>query len=336
MSPIDPRALHNEAIVIDGTCPLAREVPYIDWWREGRATALAPTVGGSEGPTATLKALGGWHRLAAARDDLTLVRRAADIEAAKEAGKLGLILHFQGTEPVADSLDLVDAYKALGVGMIQLAYNVKNRVGDGAEERTDAGLSRFGLRLIERMNQARIIVDCSHTGRRTTLDAIEASSATVVFSHANPEAVHESRRNITDEQIRAVAATGGLTGMNGYPGFVSSDPRPTVDQLIDHVDYVADLVGVDHIGVGIDYFNFQVPVVDDETAMRLYRARVAEGRWQPETYPPPPYHMPKGIETPRTLPVLTERLVERGYGAEDVKKILGANWLRVFRDVWGE
>jgi membrane dipeptidase len=328
--------VHAEAIVIDAVCPLLADPRYIPWWVEGGATAAAPTVGAFEGPRETLKSVARWVRLTASDPTLVLVKRAADIEAAKRENKFGIILHFQNTIMYEDDLDLIDAFKALGVGMAQLTYNVKNRVGDGCEERTDCGLSYFGMRLIERCNQARVIVDCSHTGYRTTLEAIEHSSAPVVFSHANAKALRPSGRTITDEQIKAVAATGGLVGSVGFPAFVSRQPRPTLDEFIDHIAYIADLVGIDHTGLGIDYFTGQAGVVEQEEAERSYRRAVDAGIWDPDNYPPPPYYYPSGIETPRTLPNLTKRLLERGFSVEDTKKVLGGNWLRVFRSVWGE
>jgi len=187
--------LHADSIVIDAVCPLARPgSEYLEWYRAGGVTALAPSVE-TDDIAATLNDLGLWHRLFREREDLLLVRRAADIEAAKQTGRLGIYLHFQGADPIGTNLDLVDFYKALGVGIVQLTYNVKNRVGDGCEERTDAGLSRFGVKLIERLNKARVLVDCSHTGLRTSLDAIECSTAPVVLSHTNAASVHASPRN---------------------------------------------------------------------------------------------------------------------------------------------
>lgn len=335
MTEQESQRLHRESIVIDATCPLLNDEAYISWWMEGGVTAAAPTVGVWDGAGPTLKNLARWRRLIDGDERLLLVRSAADIERAKAEGKLGIIFHFQDTAPIEDDLNLVDTYKDLGVGMIQLTYNVKNRVGDGAEERTNAGLSNFGIRLIERFNEARVIVDCSHTGERTTLEAIERSTAPVVFSHANAFAVHPSRRTITDEQIAAVASTGGLVGIVGYPAFVSRSPRPTLDEFINHIDYVVKVAGIDHVGLGIDYYQGQAGVADDDAAQRMYDELVANGSWNPETYPPPPYHYPEGIETPRTLPNLTHRLLQRGYNAEQVKKIIGGNWLRVFREVWG-
>ena len=333
---LDHERIHDEAIVIDAVSPLAMRRQYIDRYIEGGATATAPTIAVFEGAGPTLRILGDWIRAIDADPRLTLVKRAADFAAAKADGKFGVLFHFQGTGPIEDDLNLIDAYKALGVGMIQLAYNIKNSVGDGCEERTDAGLSNFGLRVIERLNEARVVVDCTHTGYRTTMDAIEASSRPVVFSHSNAKAVKESPRNITDDQIKAAAATGGLIGMVGFPAFVSASTKPTLDEFIDHIDHVVKLVGDDHVGLGLDYYWGQEPIADEEEATQIYEQLIAAGTWRSEAYPPPPYHYPDGIATPRDLRNLTRRLLERGYGEEATKKILGGNWVRVFREVWGE
>lgn len=332
----DATSLHADAIVIDAVCPLLMDHRHLALYRRGGATAVAPTVGGSENAETALRTIGRWIKLIRSTGDLALVRRAADIEAAKRDRRLGIILHFQGTDPIEDDVDLIDAYKSLGVGMVQLTYNVRNRVGDGCEEPGDAGLSRFGRDVVKRLNEARIVVDCSHTGFRTTMDAIEASQRPTVFSHAGAFGVHPSPRNITDEQIKAVAATGGLVGAVGYPAFVASGPRPTLDQFIAHIDHMVSLVGIDHVALGIDYFTGQHPIASDEAAAALYKRLVDGGRWSPRSYPPPPYYFPAGIETPEGLPNLTRRLLERGYVEADVLKIMGGNWVRVFRAVWGE
>jgi membrane dipeptidase len=331
----DPRALHASAIVIDAVCPLLQQRRYLDWYMAGGVTVAAPTVASSEGAGAALRTIAGWKRAIADDPRLMQVRAATDISAAKAAGRLGILLHFQGADPIEDDLDLVHAYKDLGVGVIQLCYNVKNRVGDGADERTDAGLSYFGVDLVKRLNAARVVVDCAHTGLRTSLDAIATSAAPVVISHGNPRALHESRRNLPDELIRAIAGSGGVIGAVGFPGFVGPEQRPTLDRFIDHIAYMADLVGIDHVGLGIDYYLGQHPVTPEDEARRQYEAWIASGRWRPGTYPPPPHHYPEGIATPRELPALTARLVARGFAAEDVRKVLGENWRNVWRAVWG-
>lgn len=328
--------LHKDAIVIDATCPLARSKVHIDWWREGGATAIAPTVTGMAGNARTgASQIGGWLRYVRERDDTILVLTAADIERAHREGKLGLILHCQGTALIEDDIDLAEAYHAAGLRIVQLCYNRKNLVGDGAGERTDSGLSHFGLKLVERLNALKMIVDCAHTGQRTSLDAVEHSSSPVIISHANARAVHDSARNISDDLIKAVAANGGVIGTVGFPPLLVWNGQPSMDRFIDDIAYKADLVGIDHVGVGIDYYQGQWPVEDDAAAQARYETLVAQGHWRPEEYPPPPYKFPAGIETPATLPRLTEALIERGFAEADIRKILGLNWMRVYREVWG-
>jgi membrane dipeptidase len=328
-------AFHTKSIVIDAVCPLVMDdVSYIDWYREGGANVIAPTVGGWDNARSTLNRLATWQHLLRERDDLQLVRRAADVELAKQLGRLGIYFHLQGADPIEDNLDLIDLYKALGVGVIQLTYNVKNRVGDGCEERTDAGLSRFGIRLIERLNGARVIVDCSHTGLRTSLDAIEHSTAPVVLSHSNVASIHASARNASNELIDAIGKCGGVVGIAGFPAMVAGTTTPSLDQFIAHIDAIVQRIGIDHVALGIDYYWGQSGVASDEDATRSYNDAVGAGRWS-AAYPPPPHHYPTGIETPRSLPNLTCRLFERGYSENDVRKVLGGNWLRVMRGVWG-
>jgi membrane dipeptidase len=331
----DFEKVHREAIVIDPVCPLLFQKKYLELYKSGGATAVGPTVGGWLPAETTLRALGSWLEVIRERDDLLLVRSAADIERAKNNGKLGVIFHFQGTEPIEDDVALVDAYKEIGVGIIQLCYNTKNRVGDGCEERTDAGLSHFGLRLIRRMNEARVIIDCSHTGHRSSMEAIDASAMPVIISHANSRAIHDASRNIGDDQIRAISRTGGVIGIAGFPSLVSHSKQATLDEYINHIDHVADLVGIDHVAIALDFFEFQDPFVDDVEAERRYHEFVDAGLWSKSNYPPPPYFYPKGIETPQDYPNLTRRLLERGFRPDDVKKVLGENWMRVYRSVWG-
>lgn len=333
--PEDSRNLHRDAIIIDATCPLLFEKEHLKDYQAGGLTAVAPTVGGWHGAALTLRDLGEWHRILRERDDLLLVRKSDDVRQAKITGRTGIILHFQGSEPFEDCLDLIDAYRALDVGITQIAYNSRNRIGDGCSDRSDSGLSRFGLRVIERMNAVRMIVDCAHTGFRTTMDAIEHSSAPVVISHANPRAVHDSPRNVTDELLRAIAENGGIVGAVGYGPFVTSKPRPSVDDFIDHIAYMCDLIGSDKVTLGIDYYVAQYPYADEAKQQAIYDAHIANGSWTPETNPAPPYYYPQEIETPDKMPALTEAMLRRGFAEEDIRRIYGENWLRIYDAVWG-
>ena len=328
--------LHRRAIVIDAVAPLLWDKQYLSWYREGGVTAVAPTITTNENAWQTLKALGGWHAHLREHPELLLVRGTADIQRARDENRLGLILHFQGADPLEDDVDLVDAYRALGVGVIQLCYNVRNRLGDGSLEASDAGLSRFGRAVVERCNAAGVVVDCSHTGERTSLEAIQVSRAPVIVSHANARAVHDSRRNISDRLIRAIAESGGVVGAVAYPGFVSADPRPTLDQLLAHIEHLVQVAGIEHVSLGLDYFPGQHPFTDDAQALAVYRHFVDSGQWDAGTYPPPPYYYPEGLTTPREIPNLTAGLLGRGYSAAAVEKILGGNLLRVYRAVWGD
>jgi len=332
----DPLRLHKESLVVDGTCPLLRDKGFIDWYIEGGVDIVTPTVGAYYPAAVSLKLIGEWLGFIRERDDLVLVTTGAEARAAKAEGRTGVVFHFQGTAALEDDLRHVDAFKRLGVGIIQLTYNTEDLVGFGAQVEVDEGLKPFGREVIARCNDARIIVDCSHTGHRTSMEAIEASTQPVILSHANPRALYatQSERNVTDELICAIADSGGIMGITGFPGFLGGGARPSLDVYVDHIDHVVETAGIDHVAVAIDYYDGQHPVVDDEEAKSLYEQRVESGVWAGPDYPPPPHYYPAGIETPRTLPNLTTKLIERGYSAEDTAKILGDNWLRIYHTIW--
>ncbi|MBM3547616.1 MAG: membrane dipeptidase [Alphaproteobacteria bacterium] len=336
---IDAEKLHREAIVIDAVCPLLSGQKYTDWYIEGGVTIAAPSVGAIEGITPTMRSIAAWksfiQRNSGNAGRVTQVSSVKEMRQAKKDGRFGLYFHFQGTDPMEDDLDMVHAYKDLGVGIMQLCYNVRNRVGDGADERQDTGLSYFGVEMVKKLNEARVIVDVAHTGIKTSFDALEVSERPVICSHGNPRAVKNSHRNLPDDLMKAIAAQGGVIGMVGFPAFVADSPAPTLDQFIDHIAYTSDLVGIDHVGLGIDYYSGQYMVMPDDQAKTFYDSWIASGKWRPGTYPPPPHKYPQGIETPRTLQNLTKRMIERGFSAEDTRKVLGENWMRVYEQVWG-
>jgi membrane dipeptidase len=320
-------------LVIDGACPLACDPAELRRYREGGVTVCMPTVGGREGAGETLATLARMHRALRSRDDLLLVRGPADVRAAQRTGRLGLLFHLQGGDPFERDVGLVEGFRALGVRMVQLCYNVRNRIGDGCEEPADAGLSRFGIAIVRALNDAGMIIDSAHTGERTTRDAIAHSRTPVVCSHGNPRAVHPSARNLTDDLIRAIAGNGGLVGAVGFPGFVSTSQRPSLDQFIDHIAYLADLVGVRHVALGLDYFAGQDGIAAPDEAARLYRSFVSSGDWDQATYPPPPWRYPEGIETPERLRALAPALARRGFAPDEVRAIMGGNWLRLIDTV---
>ncbi len=335
----DPEILHKNAIIIDNTCPLAVMENFHDNYIRGGVTAIAATVGygipGLGSLEFTMKTLGQWYaRFRNPDTKLIHITRPEHIREAKETGKLGIIFHFQGTLPFGDDINTVDLYHKLGLRMCQLSYNEKDLVGCGCAVEEDTGLTPFGRDIIAEMNRLGIVVDCGHTGHRTSMEAIEASSSPVVISHGNAKAVCNNRRNIKDELIRAVADNGGVVGFNGFPGFVADKARPTLDDLLDHVDHMVDIAGPDHVCVGMDYFEYQAGVADDQTASQVYDFLLDSGAWNREEYPAPPWYWPEGIEMPDTLGNLTAGLVRRGYSEDDIRGILGLNIMRVFESVW--
>lgn len=321
------RDLHDAAVVVDGTCPGHYWMQHVDDWIAGGTTCCVVTVVAFEDVRQAATAIAGLFRFVRERPDrLVLATTVDDIRAARAAGRLAVVLQFQGTAALGYEIDLVEYYWRLGVRVVQLTYNQRGPVGDGCEEPGDAGLSAFGRRVVAELNRLGMLVDVSHTGERTSLDAVEASAAPVVASHSNPAALHASARNVSDELIRALAGSGGLVGINGFSAFLG-DGRPGLDRFVDHIAYVADLVGIEHVALGLDYTIRDAP-------RELYDQYVRDGIWSAATYPPPPWSFPDGLDTAAEFPDLTARLLERGFGEADVRAVLGENWLRVFDAVW--
>lgn len=332
--------IHQGSIVIDATCPAADCDQLHKDFIQGGVTAVAATVGyGVKTEMGsldyTMKNLGKW--LSWIRDDsrhLLHVKSVKDLYRAKQEKKLGIIFHFQGSLPIDDDIKTVELYHRLGLRMVQLCYNAEDLVGCGCEVPDDTGLTEFGKQLIGEMNRLGIVVDCAHTGHKTTLDAIDASDSPVIISHANAYAVHNNQRNLPDDLIKAIAENRGVIGVNGFPGFVADKTRPTLDDMLDHVDHMVKLVGVEHVSIGIDYFQYQAGVVPDDEAQEIYKLLLDTGSWSKEAYPAPPWHYPQGIEMPEKFQNLTIGLHKRGYAKEDIQKILGLNLIRVFGEIW--
>ncbi len=323
-------AQYRQSIVIDATAPIL--VNDEDWpkWHEGGVTCAFATVtstrGGANMPN-VIASMASWlGKIRRNADRLLLATSVADIERAKREGKLAVVFHFQNGTPIEYDLDLLELYHRVGVRAIQLTYNVKNQIGDGCLERTNAGLSDLGVAAVKEMNRVGILVDLSHTGEQTTLDAMDVSGKPVVFTHANAKAICDHPRNLTDRQMRKLADLGGVMGLNGFPSFVRSGvDAPTVDDLLDHLDYIVKKIGIDHAGLGLDYFH--APQAD-------YEKRLVSGEWKPRDYPPPPWNYPRGIDDASRLAAIAPAMARRGYSEDDIMKVVGGNFMRVFRVVW--
>ena len=317
--------LMREAIVCDMTLPWIKgfidEDTTLQRFHRAGIDFVSLTVNVADNPLAATI-----HHIAkvkaqilAHRGQMVFAATAEEITAAKATGRLAVGLHFQSTEPLERSVELVRTFYDLGVRHMLLAYNQKNAVGDGCAERTDSGLSRYGIQVIEEMNRVGVLVDGSHTGYRTTMEAMEVCKGPFIFSHSNAYALVPHYRNIRDEQIRACARSGGLIGINGVNEFLG-DPAASTEGIFRHVDYVSHLVGTRHVGIGLDYVQNLEAVwqwVQNDRSL-----------WPDNNGAPPEYPAHGQPEQIRELAAL---MLARGYPREDVSNILGGNFLRVMR-----
>jgi membrane dipeptidase len=338
----DATRLHEESIVLDMVSPLFAQVfpRGVEDYRAGGVSAIGATV--SDESTGIIhSAAQGFGAIAYMYDlirrmpnELRLIESVDDFARAKQEGKLGVLLHFQTCSPFDQELRYVEIFYRLGVRAALLTYNIRNLVADGCTERTDAGLSSLGVRLVKEMNRVGMVVDGSHTGVRSSLDAIEVSDSPFIFSHSGARAVYDHPRNITDEQIRACARTGGVIGVLGLSYFVGKPANPKLEDLVRHAAYIAELVGVEHVGIGMDYFRGVTPYSTPEEQQARFESRTVGGLWREDDIPAPPYRYAPEIETPVGMRNLTAALMRHGFSYEETRGIIGENFLRVFRSVW--
>ncbi len=320
------------SIVVDAACPLVHPgrgekafSDYLDQMLRGGVGLALGTVASIETFEETLSTIHAYYPLFEKFQDRVLhAKTLEDVRRANAEGKVAVVFHFQGSGMLDYELSRLALFKELGVRVIQLAYNWKFLVGDGCTERTDCGLTDFGRLVVKEMNRLGIVVDCSHTGYRTTLEAIELSDDPVLFTHSNAWSLCKSKRNIKDDQIEAVARKGGVIGVNAFPAFLTRDGEASLATLLDHVDYLAEKAGAENVGFGLDF-----TVSGDMESYRRYR-------YDTETYPPPPWSFPSDIASPDMIPAIARGLRFRGYGEEAIAGILGGNFVRVFEKVWSK
>jgi len=283
--------------------------------------------------TGMLESIRRFKELAAPTTDwLTFGSSLAEIDRGRREGKLVVGLNSQETLPVGEDLSRLEALFALGVRHMVLAYNVRNIVADGCAEVANAGLSNFGRRLVREMNRVGIIVDGSHTGRRSSLEAMELSERPVIFSHSNAYAVCAHIRNIYDDQIRACAASGGVIGVVGVGAFLG-DAEARTESMFRHIDYIATLVGPRYVGLGTDYVNV-LPVKDHAALWKRYEATQKTWPASIDAWPDPTGTQITVEESycfkPEQLVALIDMMLAHGYSVDVIKGILGENFRRVY------
>jgi membrane dipeptidase len=284
----------------------------------------------------TVKSIGAWDRVLRERpDSLLKVNTAADIRRAKAEGKIGVLYGFQNAAQVGDKLDRIDTFGDLGVGVIQLTYNPPNQIGDGSMAPLNRGLTPFGHEVVTRLNANRIMVDLSHSGERTCLDAIAASKQPISINHTGCRALVDLPRNKTDAELRAVAEKGGFVGIYFMP-YLNLSGHARAEDVVAHIEHAVNVCGEDHVGIGTDG---DVTAIDDLEAYKANLAAEIAGRAKAgigatgeraDTYP---FVVDlRGVDQFRKLEGL---LRAKGYSAARIEKILGLNFVAYAREVWG-
>lgn len=316
--------LHREAVIVDSLNASIMSDEYFKKLQKGGVTATNYTIAMMHNMSETVKRILDMQDLVAGESEtVVLATSVEDIARAKLEGKTAIMLGFQNIQPLENDLRLLKLYHYLGVRIIQLSYHFRNAAADGGGERMDSGLSLFGISLVKEMNRLGIVVDLAHVGKQSVLEAADTSEDPVIASHSNPRALVDAYQNKTDEEIKAIAEKGGIIGVTAFPRLVSKDPdKCTLDDLLDCIDYIVKLVGANHVGVGLDLAEGWADYPPTRMSLMKIDKRI--------------YTWPRGIETVTDFPNIAKGLVGRGYSDTEIRKILGENFLRVFKKVFGK
>ncbi|WP_283135990.1 dipeptidase [Rhizohabitans arisaemae] len=330
---LTPVELHAAATVVDGSTVIELSDEHLDRIRRGGVTAVNHTV-----TTPYADTVSALHEINACRrwieehsDRVLLARCVDDIARAKAEGREAVVFGPQDTEMIGVDLDLLGTFHDLGVRILQLTYQRQNLLGAGCGETVDPGLTHQGRAFVREMNELGILVDVSHCGERTGLDAMDASGKPVVVTHSFCDVLSPHIRAKSDDFLRRLAAQRGVIGVTTLSAFLyhPDEPgrRPDLARFVDHISHIAEVAGVDHVAIATDY---------DETlteAMRAEQMKVKEfknllGDW------PWDQRRAEGMDDASQFPNFTTALLDGGFSPEEVTKILGGNWLRVFGEAW--
>lgn len=296
----------------------------LDAWRKNSVDYVSINVGFDVMDwQQTIKTLAAYRNWVLANDDrFILVNKIDDVENAKKEGKLAVSFDIEGMNALNGDINMVGLYHRLGVRQMLFAYNLNNEAAGGCHD-DDIGLTSFGKAIVEEMNRIGIVIDCSHTSFKTTMDIMSHTSKPVVFSHSNPTTIWKHQRNITDEQIKACTETGGVVGVNGM-GIFLGDNDISTDTILRHLCYLSDLVGTEHVGFGFDYS----PQIDIDVGDILAS--------RPDFWPAGNSYDTPGINHagPAQFIEICAGLTDHGFSISDIKGMLGENFKRVATIVW--
>jgi len=330
--------------MIDSTYSFAWGTQYVQDLKSGGITLNNMDVGG-ENFRDCAKSIGSNYRVLEqiGADNVVLAKTVQDVLAAKRKGKVAVFFGTQDGTPIEREIGFLQVLWHLGVRVFGLAYNVRNSIADGLMEKSNAGLSEFGTRVIREANRLHMVIDLSHVGKASTMDAMKASSDPVVFSHSNARAIYDHPRNIDEEQVKALAEKNGVIGITGFGPAVkqlkSNSDAPTLDDFLDHLDNMVRVAGVEHVGIGLDIGEGRTReevekfkagasgVSGTEDVARSGRYEYGFDNWYVREL--------RGPHGPTKWWLIAAGLLVRGYSDQEIIKILGGNVLRVYEQIWG-
>jgi membrane dipeptidase len=340
---VDARQLHRDATVVD----CHNDLPVLllmrnrafgddavaDYWRErwvpelragGVDVQVLPIYNAPSAAEASLRntllQLEAIEREAAKTREVALCHSGAEIDEALAAGRIALVVALEGVPAVGTDIELFAVFQRLGVRMASFTHWARAALADGsADEDAGSRLPAVGVIAVKELERLGILLDVSHLAAPAVDHVLELATKTLIASHSSCRALCDHHRNLNDEHLRAIAATGGVIGVNMLPFFIDANGGATIDRVVDHLEHVAEVAGIDHVGLGPDFIKDWV----DEVHPTRERYAPFGGADLKQGIP--------GLVGTRDLPNLTERMVERGWQDADVRKALGENWLRVLR-----
>ncbi|MGY8799029.1 MAG: dipeptidase [Longimicrobiales bacterium] len=303
--------------------------------RTSGITAMNVTVNGGDFES-TIRRMSPWlSNVDRYPETFRQVRTVEQLMDAKATGRVGIVLGFQDTTPFGTDLSTMDVFYEMGVRVVQLTYNVRNMVGDGCLEPGNAGLSSFGIEVVERLNELGMMVDLSHCGKRTTSEGIRASSAPPAITHSGCNAVEPHPRSKDNEELRALADRGGVIGIYLMP-FLTPGRVPTTADVVAHIEHALETCGEDHVGIGSDLSITPIDGSDEYWSKHreFVAGRIARGVAAPAEDPDVLFTVPE-LNSHRRMDLIADALSARGHSDGVIEKVIGANWVRLLREVWG-
>lgn len=332
--------LYQTSFVLDcntlasiGAVPLGEREEFIKAVRESGVTAVKTTLGGATGTFEEAVAdIAAADQLIEDQPDAFLkVRTLTELKSCKADKRMGVIYSFEAASPLGDQLDRITLFRGLGVRVMQLCYNRKTPFGVGCLEGETGGLTDLGRQAIARMNQLGVAVDLSHANTQTTAEGIAASKKPPVITHAGCRAVYMHPRNKEDRELKALANKGGVIGIYMLPFLTPSPSQPMLADYMQHMEHALKVCGEDHVGVGSDvpfqaFTDNDIKEVQEDVAKRKAAGVSAPGEDRPPYIP--------DLNTPHKMELIANELLKRGYSASTTEKVLGANFVRVFGEIW--